>query len=84
MQCIFEGCGHKSVSRGLCTGHRSQRERGAELSPLGPRGPRPSGRVPLRVTISPYTLTQLGDDPAIRARQILEAYTGTIDSADLG
>lgn len=84
MKCTFFDCPHRAVSRGLCTGHRSQRERGAERSPLGPRGPRPSGRVPLRVKISPYTLAQLGEEPAVRARKILEAYTGTIDPTDLG
>lgn len=82
MQCRYDGCHHHAVSRGLCTGHRSQRERGVGLSPLGPRGPRPSGRVPLRVTVSPYTLTQLGNDPAARARQILEACTGTAPPVD--
>lgn len=32
--CIFQDCGRKSVSRGLCNAHRMQRDSGATLTPI--------------------------------------------------
>jgi hypothetical protein len=81
--CTFPGCPHRAVSHGLCSGHRSQRERGAELTPLGPRGPRPSGLETVRLRLRPETVEVIasmasdGEDARSRARRMLEAMTGT-------
>lgn len=45
--CTEPGCGLPAVSRGLCHGHRRQREAGQELRPL--RGGEPLVVVALRV-----------------------------------
>lgn len=34
MNCTFEGCENKITSKGLCSGHYSQRRRGVALKPL--------------------------------------------------
>jgi HNH endonuclease len=41
LTCPFDGCDRKSYWKagGLCSGHRSQRQRGQELRPLGQRKP---------------------------------------------
>lgn len=39
--CDVDGCNHPPAPGGLCWGHRKQKQRGRQLTPLQPRGRAP-------------------------------------------
>lgn len=77
--CTYQGCSRHAVSRGLCSGHRSQRDRGVELYALGSRHGQLGAIISVR--LRPETaaaLRQLSTDPLSQlCRRLLEAATGT-------
>jgi hypothetical protein len=78
--CSFPGCTHPLDAGGLCRGHRGQRDRGVELTPLREVG---VGYASISLRLRPETISALhamtapGQSATVTAREILQAATGT-------
>jgi hypothetical protein len=78
--CSFPGCTHPLDAAGLCRGHRAQRDRGVELTPLREVG---AGYVSISLRLRPETIEALrvvsapGQTVTVTAREILQAATKT-------
>ncbi len=82
MTCAFDGCSHPPGKRDpLCAGHRKQKQRGVELSPLRPYGLKPTEH--LRRKALEHAEAEGGDEYR-RTERMLREYAHAVAAARPG
>ena len=70
--CLFPGCGRAGAAgRGLCATHYAQARRGADLTPIRPRG---RGHCTIRLVLHSDIVDQLGPDVAATIEGLIMAH----------